>query len=142
MYAGTLFGLGEALGAGVFISSFDLNLFTATVKDVQIRYRRPAMTDVRAVASLDAGTVARIEREADATGKTGFVLDAELTDTAGVVVAVTHGTYQVRDSVDPKVRRCLAQPQPGGQGAGMKRAQHCLCGGGGAGGGGGSGGGG
>jgi hypothetical protein len=96
MYAGTLFGLGEALGAGVFISSFDLSLFTATVKDVQIRYRRPAMTDVRAEASLDASTIARIKREADAAGKTEFVLDAELTDSAGVVVAVTHGTYQVR----------------------------------------------
>jgi thioesterase domain-containing protein len=96
MYAGTLFGLGEALGAGVFISSFDLSLFTATVKDVQIRYRRPAMTDVRAEASLDASTIARIKREADAAGKTEFVLDAELTDTVGVVVAVTHGTYQVR----------------------------------------------
>jgi hypothetical protein len=54
------------------------------------------MTDVRAEASLDASTIARIKREADAAGKTEFVLDAELTDSAGVVVAVTHGTYQVR----------------------------------------------
>jgi thioesterase domain-containing protein len=96
MYAGTLFGLGEALGAGVFISSFDLSRFTATVKDVQIRYRRPAMTDVRAEASLDASTIARIKREADAEGKTEFVLDAELTDAEGTVVATTQGTYQVR----------------------------------------------
>jgi acyl-coenzyme A thioesterase PaaI-like protein len=51
MYAGTLFGLGEALGAGVFIANFDLQRFTATVKDIQIRYRRPAMTDVRAETS-------------------------------------------------------------------------------------------
>jgi thioesterase domain-containing protein len=96
MYAGTLFGLGEALGAGVFIANFDVQRFTATVKDIQIRYRRPAMTDVRAETSLDAATIARIKREADAAGKTEFILDAELTDTAGVVVAVTKGTYQVR----------------------------------------------
>ncbi len=96
MYAGTLFGLGEALGAVVFAANFDQSRFTATVKDVQIRYRRPAMTDVRAEASLDASTVARIKREADTVGKAEFVLDAELTDTAGVVVATTHGTYQVR----------------------------------------------
>ncbi len=96
MYAGTLFGLGEALGAVVFAANFDLSRFTATVKDVQIRYRRPAMTDVRAEASLDASTVARIKREADTVGKAEFVLDAELKDTAGVVVATTHGTYQVR----------------------------------------------
>ena len=51
---------------------------------------------VRAEASLDAGTLARIKREATVVGKTEFVLDAELTDTDGVVVAVTQGTYQVR----------------------------------------------
>jgi thioesterase domain-containing protein len=96
MYAGTLFGLGEALGAVVFAAHFDLSRFTATVKDVQIRFRRPALTDVRAEASLDASTVARLKREADDVGKAEFVLDAELTDTAGVVVATTHGTYQVR----------------------------------------------
>jgi hypothetical protein len=35
MYAGTLFGLGEALGAGVFIANFDVQRFTATVKDTK-----------------------------------------------------------------------------------------------------------
>jgi acyl-coenzyme A thioesterase PaaI-like protein len=96
MYAGTLFGLGEALGAGLFIANFDLSRFTATVRAVQIRYRRPAMTDVRAEASLDASTIARIKREAEEAGKTEFVLHAELTDTAGAVVTTTQATYQVR----------------------------------------------
>ena len=96
MYAGTLFGLGEALGAVVFAANFDRESFTATVKDVQIRYHRPAMTDVRAEASIDANTVERIKREADDVGKAEFALDAELKDTSGVVVATTHGTYQVR----------------------------------------------
>ena len=96
MYAGTLFGLGEALGAVVFAANFDVSLFTATVKEVQIRYRRPAKTDVRAEASLDANTVARIKRDADAAGKAEFALEATLTDTAGVVVATTYGIYQVR----------------------------------------------
>lgn len=96
MYAGTLFDLGEVLGGGVFFASFDLSRFTATVKDVQIRYRRPATTDVRAEASLDPPTITRIKREADTAGKTEFALDAQLTDTAGVVVATTHVVYQIR----------------------------------------------
>jgi thioesterase domain-containing protein len=96
MYAGTLFGLGEALGGGVFFANFDLARFTGTVKDMQIRYRRPAMTDVRAETSLDATTIERIKREADTVGKAEFALDAELTNVAGDVVAITHGTYQVR----------------------------------------------
>jgi hypothetical protein len=33
---------------------------------------------------------------ADDVGDFEFVLNAELTGTAGVVVATTHGTYQVR----------------------------------------------
>jgi hypothetical protein len=66
------------------------------VKEVVIRYRRPAMTDVRAEASLDASTIARLKQEAETAGKAEFVLDAELTDTANVLVATTHGTYQVR----------------------------------------------
>jgi len=96
MYAGTLFGPGEALGRGVFFANFDLGRFTGTVKDMQIRYRRPAMTDVRAETSLDTTTIARIKRAAETVGKTEFVLDAELTNTEGLVVAITHGTYQVR----------------------------------------------
>jgi len=96
MYAGTLFGLGEALGGGVSFANFDLARFTGTVKDMQIRYRRPAMTDVRAQKSLDTTTIACIKREAETVGKTEFVLDAELTDAEGDVVAITHGTYQVR----------------------------------------------
>ena len=82
MYAGTLFGLGEALGAVVFAANFDRSSFTATVKDVQIRYRRPATTDVRAEASLGADAVERLKQEAETVGKAEFVLDAELTDTA------------------------------------------------------------
>jgi hypothetical protein len=96
MYAGTLFGLGEALGAVVFAANFDRLRFTATVKDVQIRNRRPAVSDVRAETSIDAGEIARIKQEAESAGKADFVLDAKLTDTDGSVVATTHGTYQVR----------------------------------------------
>jgi len=96
MYAGTLFGLAEMLGGALFVASFDVERFYPTVKDVQIRYRRPATTDVRAEASLDADTIARLRREAEHHGKAEFVLDATITDGAGEVVASTRGTYQVR----------------------------------------------
>jgi uncharacterized membrane protein affecting hemolysin expression len=80
----------------VFTANSNLQRFTATVKNLQIRYRRPAMTDVRAETSLDAGTIARIKRELGDLGKTEFMLDAELTDSEGTVVATTRGTSQVR----------------------------------------------
>lgn len=96
MYAGTLFGLAEMLGGALFVASFDVERFHPTVKDVRIRYRRPATTDVRAEASLGADTIARLRREAEDHGKAEFVLDATITDAAGEVVAGTTGTYQVR----------------------------------------------
>ena len=96
MYAGTLFGLAEMLGGALFAASFDIQRFVPTVKDVQIRYRRPATTDVRAEASLDADTITRLRLEADQHGKAEFELDATITDTAGVVVASTRGVYQIR----------------------------------------------
>lgn len=96
MYAGTLFGLAEALGGGIFYASFDMDRHTAVVKDVQIRYRRPATSDVRAETSLHLVNLARIKREVEASGRSEFTLDAQLTDTAGAIVATTHAGYVVR----------------------------------------------
>jgi thioesterase domain-containing protein len=98
MYAGALFGVAEMLGGALFFPSFDASRFYPTVKDLQIHYRRPAITDVRAQAELDVATIARMRREVETDGKTEFVLDAVLTATTGDVVATTHGTYQIRTS--------------------------------------------
>jgi thioesterase domain-containing protein len=96
MYAGTLFGLAEMLGGAMFGASFDIARFHPTVKDLQIRFRRPATSDVRAEARLDGATLERLRAEAEERGKVEFVLEARLTDAAGEVVATTVGTYQVR----------------------------------------------
>ncbi|WP_236737621.1 PaaI family thioesterase [Mycobacteroides franklinii] len=98
MYAGALFGAAELLGGALFFPNFDAARFYPTVKDLQIRYRRPATTDVRARASLGAATIDRMQQEVRITGRTEFVLDAVLTDTSGATVATTHGTYQIRTS--------------------------------------------
>lgn len=100
MYAGALFGLAEMLGGALVAASFDLAAFYPTVKEVQIWYRRPARSDVRAKAAISDEELARIHAEADRTGKAEFVLNATLTDADSVVVATTMGTYQVR-AVDP-----------------------------------------
>jgi thioesterase domain-containing protein len=96
MYAGALFGVAEMLGGALWLPSFDPERFYPTVKDLQIRYRRPATTDVRAQAQLDTATIDRMRRDTEARGKTEFVLDAVLTDTAAEVVATTRGIYQIR----------------------------------------------
>jgi thioesterase domain-containing protein len=98
MYAGALFGVAELLGGALFFPSFDAAQFYPTVKDLKIRYRRPATTNVRAQAELAATTITRMQHEAETLGKSEFVLDAVLTDTTGEVVATTRGTYQIRTS--------------------------------------------
>ncbi|WP_430336130.1 YiiD C-terminal domain-containing protein [Rhodococcus sp. ACT016] len=96
MYAGTLFGVAEVLGGALVIASFDMTRYYPTVKEVQIAFRRPATTDVRAEATLDSATLSRLQLDLERSGKAEFELDATLTDTAGTVVATTHGIYQIR----------------------------------------------
>jgi acyl-coenzyme A thioesterase PaaI-like protein len=102
MYAGTLFGMAEMLGGALIWADFDFDEYLPTVKHMAIRYRRPAFTDVIAVASLDTSTVERMRHEATTQGKSEFEVDAVLTDTSGEVVVTTHGIYQI-----------IARPRPG-----------------------------
>jgi thioesterase domain-containing protein len=99
-YAGSLFSVAEMLGGVLSLVTFDLDGelagFVPLVKESTIRFRRPALGVVRASASLSDEEVARVRREALATGKGEFVLEATLTDEQGDVVASTVGTYQVR----------------------------------------------
>ena len=99
-YAGSLFSVAEMLGGLLALTTFDfegeLAGFVPLVKESTIRFRRPALGVVRASGALSDEEVARVRREALATGKGEFVLEATLTDEEGEVVASTVGTYQVR----------------------------------------------
>jgi acyl-coenzyme A thioesterase PaaI-like protein len=96
MYAGVLFTVGEVLGGAICFSTFDVGSFYPTIKGMDIRFLKPATTDITASTSLDPETVAKVAAVAEAQGKADFVLEAELTDTNGVVVARTVGDYQLR----------------------------------------------
>ncbi|WP_109506586.1 YiiD C-terminal domain-containing protein [Nocardioides speluncae] len=96
MYAGVLFTVGEVLGGGLAISTFDSSAYYPLVKGLDIRFLKPATTDITATASIDPDTVAKVTAMAEENGKADFVLEAELTDTNGVVVARTVGDYQLR----------------------------------------------
>lgn len=96
MYAGSLFTIGEIPGGILHIASFDVNRFFPIVKEVTIRFRRPAKTDVTLEVDLDADTVDRIQAEAAETGKADFSLDMEIKDADGEVVALVSGTWQIR----------------------------------------------
>ena len=96
MYAGSLFTLGEIAGGAIHVVSFDVTRLVPIVKEVKIRFRRPAMTDVTMEVELSEEETSRIQTEALEKGKADYVLSLELEDANGEVVSIVGGTWQVR----------------------------------------------
>ncbi|MDX9762497.1 MAG: YiiD C-terminal domain-containing protein [Desulfomonilia bacterium] len=96
MYGGSLFILAEFSGGVIYYVSFDSAKFYPIVKEVSIRYRRPATTDVTLEVSLEPGEVETIQQAAQQDGKKDWTMDLELKDTHGEVCSIVHGTWQLR----------------------------------------------
>ena len=96
MYAGALFTLAEIPGGALFLTSFDSQRFYPVVKEMNLRFRRPASGDVRVEARLAAEWIEQLQSEAAAQGKAEYLLELQLTDDSGQVVAESRGLYQLR----------------------------------------------
>ena len=96
MYAGSLFILAEFSGGVIYYVSFDHTKFYPIVKDVSIRYRRPATGDVFLEVGLTPEQVEEIQRSAEEKGKQDWTMDLELKDADGQVCCLVHGTWQIR----------------------------------------------
>jgi thioesterase domain-containing protein len=107
MYAGSLFSIGEISGGVIHGASFDTEKYVPLVKEVNIRFRRPALTDVTLEVSITKEEADRIQTEAAQNGKADFSLDLEIKDAAGEVVSIVHGTWQIR-----KMPEGVASPFP------------------------------
>ena len=84
------------LGGIIALSTFDSAKYFPLVKNVDIKFVGMARSELRAQASLDDETIARVEAEAAKRGKADFTLDAVVTDADGQTVATTSGLYQLR----------------------------------------------
>jgi acyl-coenzyme A thioesterase PaaI-like protein len=96
LYAGALFTLAEIPGGALFLTSFDVQRFYPLIKEMHLRFRRPASSDISVEARLDADEIERIQAEAEREGKADYRLDLQLRDAAGEVVAETSALYQLR----------------------------------------------
>ena len=96
IYAGVLFTVAEILGGIIPLITFDTAKYFPLVKNLDIQFVAMAKSDVRAQASLDDETIARVEAEAAERGKSDFTLEAVVTDADGQTVATTRGLYQLR----------------------------------------------
>lgn len=96
MYAGSLFTIGEINGGIIHIASFDVHKFVPIVKEINIRFRRPAVTDVTVEISMTKEEAEKIEKEAEEKGKADFTMDIDIKDANGEVVSIVHGIWQIR----------------------------------------------
>ncbi len=96
MYAGALFTLGEVPGGALFLTSFNISKYYPIVKEMTVRFRRPARTDVYIEMTISDEKVKEIEAETEEKGKAEFILEGEIKDQSGEVVALTKGLYQSR----------------------------------------------
>jgi acyl-coenzyme A thioesterase PaaI-like protein len=96
IYAGSLFSFGECMGGMIHIASFDMSKFFPLVKEVSIKFKRPAVTDVTLELIMSEEEIKRIQDEADKNGKADFVLDLEIKDTQEKAVSTLHGVWQIR----------------------------------------------
>jgi thioesterase domain-containing protein len=96
IYAGALFTVAELPGGALFLTTFDVERFYPVLKAMDIRFRRPAFTDVTVEASLSQNEVERLIAEADTHGKAEFVLQTQVRDAENQVVAESKGVYQLR----------------------------------------------
>ena len=96
LYAGALFTLAEIPGGALFLTSFDVQRYYPLIKEMNLRFRRPATSDITVEASLSAEEIARIQAEAEQLGKADYHLELQLCDASGEVVAQTRALYQLR----------------------------------------------
>jgi len=96
MYAGALFTLAEIPGGALFLTSFDSQRFYPVVKEMNLRFRRPATGDIYVEARLDTEQIERLQSEAQERGKADYLLELQLCDVNGDIVAESRGLYQLR----------------------------------------------
>jgi acyl-coenzyme A thioesterase PaaI-like protein len=96
VYAGAQFTAAEILGGIIGLTTFDRTKYFPLVKNVDINFVGMARSELRAEASLDDDTIARVEGEAAEKGKADFDLEAVVTDADGQIVSTTRGRYQLR----------------------------------------------
>ncbi len=108
MYAGSLFTIGEVMGGAIFGASFDMSRYYPLVREVHIRFRRPALTDITLETELSEELAVRIRAELEEKGKADFTLDLELIDARGEAVSLVQGSWQGR-KMTPELTALLSQ---------------------------------
>jgi acyl-coenzyme A thioesterase PaaI-like protein len=95
MYAGALFTVAELPGGIISVFSFDERFFPI-LKDLKIEFIKMAKTDVTVEFEISASEYSRLENEVSVHGKCDFVLQGEIKNEQGEIVAKSLANYQLR----------------------------------------------
>ncbi|PAU81190.1 DUF4442 domain-containing protein [Halovibrio salipaludis] len=95
VYAGAQFLLAEIPFGAMALVEFGGRLIPV-LKDLHIFYDQPARTDLEVELTLDAERKARIEQDVADNGKAELIIELDLKDASGEIVARAEANYQVR----------------------------------------------
>lgn len=98
VYAGSLFSLADYTGGVFFFATFDSAKYYPILKEATIKFKKLATTDMTVEVFVAPEQVENIQKTADETGKSDWVMDMELKDTQGNVCATVTGSFQMRKS--------------------------------------------
>jgi len=93
MYAGSLFSLAEAAPGVLILNRFDPAIIAPICASVNIRFRRPAQSDVSLHLNISDKQFEDLENEVMTKGKASIEFTQELLDTQGDVVSIAEVKY-------------------------------------------------
>jgi thioesterase domain-containing protein len=96
MYAGVIFTLADIAGGALFGASLDYRQYFPTLKEINLKFRRPVLSDLFVSVSLTGETVQRVNDELASAGKADYVMEMELKNATGEVTDRATVTFQAR----------------------------------------------
>ncbi len=93
MYAGSLFSLAECAAGVLLMNRFDAAVIAPICANVNIRFRRPANSDVRLSLNISDDEFCRLEEEVLEKGKACINFEENLIDSHGEVVSIADVNY-------------------------------------------------
>ncbi|MDT4892887.1 MAG: hypothetical protein QOE97_1922 [Pseudonocardiales bacterium] len=96
VYAGVIFTLAELLGGAMHLATFDATTHYPLVRSMTIDFLSPGRGPLTASAALPDDVIATTRAAVAGGNKAAMPLAATVVSDDGVVVARTHGDYQLR----------------------------------------------
>lgn len=93
IYAGSIFTLAEMPGGVLFTGAFDTSRFAPVVGEMKVRFAKPAMSALLVDARMSDEEIDRVAADLDEHGRAKWVLEQDVVDESGTIVASTSAVY-------------------------------------------------